>query len=239
MHIHGNTQVIAHIGYPTYTFKSPLIYNPYFAYAHIDAVVVPFASQAPHYPAFLRSIFSCDNVIGALVTMPHKITTASLVDRLSPTACIAGACNAVRRSADGLLEGDMFDGEGFVRGALRKGFAPANKAALVVGCGGVGSAIAASLATAGIAHLALFDVNTPATTALVQRLQQHYPKLSISTGSNDPTGFDLVVNATPLGMQAHDPMPLPVERLAAHTMVGEVVLQAQPTAFLTAAQAKG
>ncbi len=64
------------------------------------------------------------NIIGALVTMPHKIATCDLVQRLSPTAAIAGACNAIRREADGSLSGDMFDGEGFVLGLRRKGFNP-------------------------------------------------------------------------------------------------------------------
>ena len=99
MLINGHTQVIAHIGFPTHTFKSPMIYNPYFAAADINALVVPFSSQAPVYPAFLRSLFTCENVIGALVTMPHKVTTIDLVDRLTPTALVAGSCNAVRRAA--------------------------------------------------------------------------------------------------------------------------------------------
>ncbi|QEY24630.1 shikimate dehydrogenase family protein [Neisseria animalis] len=239
MNIDGNTRVIAHIGYPTHTFKSPMIYNPYFEHASINALVVPFSSQAPVYPDFLRSVFTCDNVIGALVTMPHKVTTTALADRLTPTAQIAGSCNAVRRGADGKLEGDMFDGEGFVRGVRRKGFAPEGKSALVVGSGGVGSAIAASLAAAGVARLALFDVNTAAAESLAGRLKQHYPALTVETGGNDPAGFDLVVNATPLGMYEGDPMPVDVGRIAPSTFVGEVVLKSATTAFLAAAQAKG
>lgn len=239
MNINGLTQIIAHIGYPTHTFKSPMIYNPYFDDAGINALVVPFSSQAAVYPEFLRSVFSCDNVIGALITMPHKVTTVSLVDRLTPTAQIAGSCNAVRRGADGKLEGDMFDGEGFVRGVRRKGFAPEGKSALVVGSGGVGSAIAASLAAAGVARLAVFDVNTAAADGLAGRLKQHYPNLIVETGSNDPAGFDLVSNATPLGMYEGDPMPMDVSRIAPETFVGEVVLKNETTAFLAAAQAKG
>lgn len=239
MHIDGHTQVIAHIGYPTHTFKSPMIYNPYFDEAGINALVVPFSSQTPVYPEFLRSVFSCGNVIGALVTMPHKVVTTGLVDRLTPTAEIAGACNAVRRGADGKLEGDMFDGEGFVRGVRRKGFVTEGKSALVVGSGGVGSAIAASLAAAGVARLALFDVNAAAAEALAGRLKKHYAQLAVETGGNDPAGFDLVVNATPMGMEEGDPMPMDVDRILPETFVGEVVLKSETTAFLAAAKAKG
>ncbi len=239
MNINGSTQVIAHIGYPTHTFKSPMIYNPYFEQAAINALVVPFSSQAPVYPDFLKNVFTCENVIGALVTMPHKVTTVNLVDRLSITAQIAGSANDVRRAADGKLEGDMFDGEGFVRGIRRKGFTPEGKKALVVGSGGVGCAIAASLAAAGVSKLALYDVNAAASEALAGRLKQHYPALEVQTGSNDPDGFDLAVNATPMGMYEGDPMPMDVNRISPDTFVGEVVLKDETTAFLAAAKAKG
>lgn len=237
--INGLTQIIAHIGYPTQTFKSPMIYNPYFAEHEINAVVVPFACQADNYPAFLRAVFGNENTVGALITMPHKVSTVNLLDRLSPTAQIAGACNAVRRGADGKLEGDMFDGEGFVRGMIRKGFVAQGKSALVVGCGGVGSAIAASLAAAGVARLALFDPNAAQAAALASRLQTHYPNLQVETGSNDPDGFDLVVNASPLGMYDDDPLPMDVSRIAPNAFVGEVVLSRAMTPFLTAAAARG
>src|SRR6201991_136536 len=101
--ITGKTRLIAHLGYPTESFKAPMIYNPWFEMKGIDAVVVPVGVQAPHYPALLRALFSTTNVHGALVTMPHKVTTAQLVDELTPTAQIAGACNAVLRRKDGSL----------------------------------------------------------------------------------------------------------------------------------------
>ena len=146
--ISGNTTLIAHLGYPTHTFKSPLIYNPWFDKNGIDAVVVPMGVKAEEYPEFLKYLFKLTNIRGALVTMPHKVTTTRLVDELTPTAQIAGAANAVRLRDDGTLIGDQFDGAGFVRGVERSGFPLAGKRALVVGNGGVGSAIAASLAAA-------------------------------------------------------------------------------------------
>lgn len=239
MHIDGNTELIAHIGYPTHSFKSPLIYNPYFAQQGINAVVMPMACKAGDYPAFLRSVFKLANLRGALITMPHKLVTVGLLDELTPTVLVAGACNAVKRLPDGRLHGDMFDGAGFVRGVQRKGLELSGARALVVGSGGVGCAIAASLAAAGVAELALYDTNTASCKALQQRLQTHYPALHVGFGSNDPAGFDLVVNATPLGMNEGDPLPIDVQRLQAGTFVGEVVMRHEVTAFLAAAQARG
>lgn len=237
--ITGTTRLIAHLGYPTESFKAPMIYNPYFEREGIDAVVVPMGCRAEDYPAFLRLVFRLSNAHGALVTMPHKVTTIDLVDDLLPTAAIAGACNAVRREADGRLTGEMFDGEGFVRGVLRKGRAIAGKRALVLGAGGVGSAIAASLAKAGVSELGLYDINAAATEALGARLRRYYPALGVSLASNDPAGFDIVVNATPLGMKSGDPLPLDIARLDPATFVGEVVMAEEITPFLAAARARG
>ena len=239
MRIDGNTEIIAHIGYPTYAFRAPLIYNPWFARVGINAIVVPMSCQVDPYPRFLRSVFNLDNVRGALITMPHKVCTVAMVDDVLPTAAIAGSCNAVRRLPDGRLQGDMFDGEGFVRGLKRKGFDPKGRRTLVVGAGGVGCAIAASLAAAGVLEMDLFDVNDAPAKALANRLQQHYPAMTIHTGSNDPAGYELLVNATPMGMKDGDPLPVDMSRVDAFTFVGEVVMKTDMTAFLKAAQARG
>ena len=237
--INGTTELIAHIGYPTHTFKSPMIYNPYFEKIGANVVVVPMGCQSPDYPAFLKSVFTLTNIRGALITMPHKVVTVGLLDEVTPTVKVAGACNAVKRLPDGRLVGDQFDGAGFVRGVLRKGLKLDGARVLVVGSGGVGCAIAASLAGAGIAHISLFDVNTGSANALGQRIRDNYPAIEVATGSNDPTGYDLVVNATPMGMNEGDPLPLDVSRLEARTFVGEVVMRTEMTAFLTAAQVQG
>ena len=237
--ISGTTTLIAHVGYPTHSFKSPLIYNPWFEKNGIDAVVVPMGVKAEEYPEFFKYLFKLTNIRGALVTMPHKVTTIGLVDEITPTVQVAGAANAVLLRDDGTLLGDQFDGAGFVRGVERKGFPLAGKRALVVGNGGVGSAIVASLAGAGVAALGLFDPDQAASEALAARITEHYPQISVSTGSSDPDGYDVVVNATPLGMNDGDPLPVDVDRIAPDTFVGEVVMKQRITPFLRAAMDKG
>jgi shikimate dehydrogenase len=237
--ISGTTALVAHLGYPTHTFKSSLICNPWFEKNGVDAVVVPMGIKAEDYPNFFRSLFTLTNIRGALVTMPHKVATMALVDEISPTAEIAGATNAVLRREDGSLLADQFDGAGFVRGVLSKGFDPSGKRALVVGNGGVGSPIAASLAGLGLAGIGLFDPNTGSSEALAQRISTHYPDVPVDIGSNDPEGYDLIVNATPLGMMDGDPMPVDVNRVTPGCYVGDVVLKADVTPFLQAALEKG
>lgn len=237
--ISGKTKLIAHIGYPTASFKAPLIYNPYFEKCGIDAVVVPMGCKANNFSDFFRSLFRLSNIHGALITMPHKVSTVGFLDETSTTVEVAGSCNAVRLLPDGRLIGDMFDGEGFVRGLLSKGKKPEGARSLVVGCGGVGSAIAASLAKAGVAQIGLYDTNEVAMSSLAERLRLHYRKIEVLTGSNDPAGWDIVVNASPLGMKEGDPLPLDASRLSPSTFVGEVVMSSDITPFLLAAQARG
>ena len=237
--ISGKTTLIAHLGYPTAAFKAPMIYNPWFDSKGIDAVVVPMGVKPEDYPTTLKAIFRFTNLRGALVTMPHKVTTVALMDEVTPTARIAGACNAILLRPDGSLLGDQFDGAGFVRGVQRKGRKLEGARVLVSGNGGVGCAIAASLAAAGVAEMALYDNFAASSQALAGRLREHYPKLVVKTGSNDPAGFDLIVNATPLGMNGGDPLPFDVARIDTSTFVGEVVMKQTITPLLAAAQAKG
>jgi shikimate dehydrogenase len=237
--IDGHTTLIAHVGFPTGAFKSPLIYNPYFRSIGLNAAVIPMGVRAENYAESFRSIFRFTNVHGGLITMPFKVVTVAMLDEISMTVRIAGACNAVLRRSDGALVGDLFDGEGFARGMLRHDRVISGRSALVVGAGGVGSAIAASLAAHGALRVALFDTDVKAMDGLAVRLQAHFPHVRIDTGNPDPEPHDIVVNATPLGMEASDPLPIDVARLRPDSFVGEVVMRRTDTAFIAAARAKG
>src|SRR5215204_2510772 len=169
--ISGKTTLIAHLGYPTESFKAPLIYNPWFDSKGIDAVVMPMGVKAEDYPVFFERLFKLSNIRGALVTMPHKVTTVDLLDEVSTAVKVAGSCNAVLLRDDGKIIGDMFDGQGFTRGLKSKKFDVKGKSCLVLGTGGVGSAIAASLAADGIARMVVSDTNKAGAEGLAQRLK--------------------------------------------------------------------
>ena len=237
--ISGKTTLIAHIGYPTGSFKAPMIYNPWFERKGIDAFVVPMGVKAEDFDQGFDAILRLTNLRGALITMPHKVSVLDKLHEVTPAVHIAGACNAVLRREDGTLLGDQFDGAGFVRGVLRKGRRLEGARVLVSGAGGVGSAIAASLAAAGVGKLALFDARADSAEALAARLRKHYPQMRVRTGSSDPQGFDVVVNATPLGMKEGDPLPFDVARISPATFVGEVVMKSEYTPLLRAARDKG
>jgi shikimate dehydrogenase len=237
--IRGTTRLIAHLGHPIEAVRSPMIYNPFFEHRGIDAAVVPMGVPADDYESVLRAVFRLTNIAGALVTMPHKKSTVTLLDDCSEAVRVSGSCNAVLRRPDGALFGDVFDGAGFVRGLQRKGFGCARASCLVVGCGGVGSAIAAALARAGVAAITLYDLDPSASEELKARLEAHYPDVAVRIQPPRARGFDLAVNATPLGMRVDDPLPMDLEGVAASTRVGEVVMAQEITPLLREARALG
>jgi len=237
--IRGTTQVIALFGDPIAPVQAPMIYNPYFDAHAIDAVVVPMGVTAEEYPVALRTVLRMTNALGAIVTMPHKQRTVALLDELGPRVAAAGSCNAIVRRPDGTLRGDLFDGLGFVHGLARNGFAVAGAVCLVVGAGGVGSAIAMALAAAGAHALTICDIAASHAEAVVARLRQHHPHVASGAGTSDPAGFDLVVNASPLGMRATDPLPIELARLEPATFVAEVVMKPGVTPLLAAARQRG
>jgi len=237
--IRGSTRLIAHVGHPIAPVKAPMIYNPYFEHEAIDAVVVPMGVTPEDYPVTLRAVFRMTNTLGAIITMPHKRSTLGLLDACSQRVRIAGSCNAIVRRPDGTLFGDLFDGLGFVKGLARNGFEVTGSRCLVVGAGGAGSAIAAALATAGASALAICDIAPPHSEALIARLREHHPEVAAAAASNDPSGFDLVVNASPLGMTAVDSLPVNLARLAATAFVADVVMTPEVTPLLAAARARG
>lgn len=237
--ITGKTTIVAHIGFPTDNFKAPMIYNPYFETTGTDCVVIPMSCPAGDFANLFHPLFGLDNLAGAIITMPHKVAVVAMLDHVTEAVRICGACNAVRREPDGGLHGTIFDGEGFVRGMERKGRSAQGTSAIIAGSGGVGSAIAASLAAAGASQLALYDKDFNASDNLARRLKKFYPTLKIDTGSRDPSGFDIVVNATPLGMQDDDPLPFDPSRISSSAYVGEVVMRRHETRFVEQALNRG
>lgn len=120
------------------------------------------------------------------------------------------------------------------------GIALPRVSALIVGAGGSGMAIAASLADRGVGRLALYDVDTARAAAAASSLRSAWPALEIgAAASADPAPFDLVVNATPLGLKAGDALPIDPARMAPGAAVVDILMKNQPTPLLRACAARG
>lgn len=237
--INGLTDVLLVVADPVAQVKAPQVFNHVFARAGVNAVVVPARAGADRLAGFVREMLAVPNIRGLLVSIPHKTTVLDALDRVDAAAAAAGAVNAVRRGADGALEGAMFDGAGFVAALAHHRVPLQGQRVLLVGAGGAGLAIAAALAGCPLAQLVVHDTAAGRAAALAARLAEAASFDVRVAASSDPAGFDIVVNATPLGLQADDPLPLDVQRLARHAVVADILMTGAPTPLLRACHGRG
>ncbi len=204
-----------------------------------DVVTVPAHVRASDLDAFLGGIRADGSTLGTVVTVPHKENAARLCDELGPNAHLTGAVNVVRRTAEGDLVGETFDGLGFVAGLRSQGIHPEGLRVVVLGAGGAASAVAFALLSAGVATLDV-DNRTPArAVSLVERLAGAVPSGDVRVGLDRLPEATLVVNATSAGLRAEDRSPLPAIAFPADATAADVVMSASPTPFLAAAAERG
>ena len=239
MTITGTTRLLAIIGDPVAPLRSPGFFNEAFARIGRDVAFIAFQIPRGALEAAWPAFISMKNLDGLVITMPHKEAAVPLLAALGPTALLTGTVNTIRRRPDGSFEGDMFDGEGFRDGLERAGHPVRGTRILQIGCGGAGTAIACALARAGVAELALHDTNAVKRDALIGLLRANVPTVRVRAGTPDPRGFDIVVNATPLGLMPGDPMALDPALLAPSQVVADVIPNPAVTPLIAAARAIG
>ncbi len=238
--ISGGTQLLAIIGDPVSQVKSPEFWNPRLAQAGADAVLLPLHVLSSGFEVAMPVLRNLGNLAGLVFTVPFKERAMAFADEILPTGRQAGAINAMRREADGRWVADMFDGWGLARALLRLGARLQGTRVLLLGAGGAGRAIASSLAQSGIAALGVFDVNAARAAALAAMLRQHFPELAATAiGAARAEDFDIIINATPVGMAPGDGMPLPLGRFPPHCVVFDIVPKPAITPLMAQAEAAG
>ena len=242
----GETLVVPILGDPIAQVKSPAGITAQFAERGVNGVCVPLQVAADDFDALIAGLSASASVAGLIATVPHKFGLAAHCATLTDRARFLGSANVARRNAEGAWHDDQVDGAAFVAalcaetsaGALVSAHDLAGARALQVGAGGAGSAIALALLEAGVGHLRLHDVDPARRDALVGRLRERYGD-RVSTGAPDPDGFDVVANATPMGMREGDPYPVDVTRLKPETLVGDVVTKPAVPPLIVAARKIG
>ena len=243
--IQGSTDVYLIPGDPVEQVRAPEVFNRIFQTLGINAVLVPVHVAAADIEVFVRAAFLAKNIKGMFLAIPHKSLVMGLLSHCNDYGRVAGAVNGIRRNPDGSLEGGLFDGKGLVGALDYFAIAYAGKRVLILGAGGGASAIAASLAIAGErapSEIALYDPvpgKAQSVASHISAAAQAAGTKVTATGSSDPSGFDVVVNASPLGLQAGDPLPCDVSRLSAHAAVVDILMKNQPTPLVQAVRARG
>lgn len=221
--LNGASRLHFVVGDPIAQVKSPAGVTEMLQQRGHNAVCIPGQVAPSDLEAFWAGARTLKNLDGVIITVPHKIAAIAMADRLSERAAFLGAVNTLRRTETG-WEGDMFDGLGHVSALKKAGCVLEGKRAILAGAGGAGSAIAHALVLAGVSELAIHEMDEVRRSSLIERLAS-LGKAKVFAGSADPTGFDVVVNATPAGMREGDPLPFDGGKLKPNMFIGEVITQ--------------
>jgi shikimate dehydrogenase len=182
------------------------------------------------------------NLAGVVITVPHKVAACALPDvRTTERAAAIGAVNCLRKFEDGGWLGDNFDGEGFVVGLEQQSISVSGRQVLLVGAaGGAGRAVANALCEARVAALRLADIRAEAVETLAAELRNRFGPVHIEIA--DATGQrsdDLIVNASPVGMNPSDPIPIDISDLSKDAVVADLIMKPEKTLLLQKASAMG
>lgn len=230
----GATRVAGLIGYPARYSRSPGLHEAAYRALDIDATYVVFPVLPKYVAAAVEAVRALD-LLGASVTLPHKAAVIPFLDGLAPEAGRLGAVNTIVRDGERLI-GHNTDGVGFVGSLIAAQVDLRSKRCMVVGAGGAARAVIVALADAGAKELVVVNRS-------IERARQAAAMTSVgSVGSFDQVaGMDIVVNATPVGMQGEHGglLPLPVDQLHAGQVVVDLVYEPLRTPLLVAATARG
>lgn len=233
----GETKVAFIIGDPIAQVKSPALLTARFAARGVNAVCIPGHVKADKVADFMRGTKATLNALGVVITVPHKQAAMTFCDHLTARASHAQSVNVIRQTERGWV-GDNTDGQGYVRGLLKAGGTVRGKRVLLIGAGGAGAAIAYEFLAEGAQSLAIHEIDHNRRDGLIGRLEEAFPG-QLSVGSDDPTGYDIVANATPLGMREDDPLPVQVDKLTAEQFAACPITKPAQSPFIEAARAKG
>ena len=244
--IKGTTDVYLILGDPVEQVRAPESFNLVFSTLGINAVLAPAKVPAAKVQEFVRAAFSAGNMKGLMLTIPHKSLVMDMLGECSELARLAGAVNAVRCEEGERLVGDLFDGEGLVQSLNNFGIRYTGKRVLILGAGGAAAAIAASLVSSAsrvsqgaAGEVALYDPMLGKARVLASRLDAAGTARVVAVDSPDPAGFDVVINASPLGTQPWDPMPCDVAAMEPHAALVDILMRNQPSPVVRAARSRG
>lgn len=235
----GKADIFVMLAHPVGHAKSPGIFNEIFEEKGLDSLMVPLSCAPKDFDIFWAGLSAAQNVRGVIVSVPFKAAVFEKCAGGHDRAVRVRSANSVRRNADGSWYADNFDGVGFIDALKAGGHQIAGRKVLQVGAGGAGASLAYCLAEAGASRIRLSDVDASRAATLADLVSKTFPDCKIEVGPADPTGADLVVNATPMGLKASDPLPLDVAALTADMTVVDIIMEPAETPLLREARRIG
>ncbi len=241
MHANGQTAFAGIIGSPVGHSLSPVFQNAAFEAVGLNWVYLAFDIAPGELQESIAGLSAC-GCRGLNITMPYKRDILPLLDDLDETALRVDAANTIE-FRNGRLIGHNTDGAGFIK-SLRQdaAFDPEGSDALIIGAGGAARSISVALGQAGVRSLKILNRDTGKAERLVRLIGSYFPDCLVEvadSGGVDPAGFDLLVNATSVGMENNPGLPLMLEALTPAQVVYDIIYWPLETEFLRIAAEKG
>lgn len=239
INLNGATRLYPLLGDPIKYARSPDWLSKHMAKRGMNCISLPMEVPEGQLKVVMDGLAASMNVDGLSLTMPHKITGVEYCATLSETSQMLGVVSAIRRNKDGSWYGHTTDGDAFVKAQIDNGATVDGAKVLVMGAGGAGSAIVISMLEQGAAEVAVYDLDRARSERIVGLLKDKVGDRVRVAETNDPAGFNLVSNATSMGMDDNDPMPIDGDKLTADMFVGDVIAGHGDTKIIKAAKAAG
>ena len=234
MTITGTTRIAGLFGYPVEHTFSPYMQNAAFSHCGLDYCYIPFSVHPDHLRNAIEAIRSL-NLCGVNLTIPHKEASLPFLDSMDEEALAIGAVNTITNSA-GLLTGHNTDGRGFAMALQEQGIFLEGSKALVIGAGGASRAVGYYISnTAKTLHI--YNRTHEKAEILASFLSRVSGNATVINDLSSLTEYDIIINATPLGLKEDDPLPLDPDLL--HPMQAVCDLIYRKTPLLMQAEQKG
>jgi shikimate dehydrogenase len=236
--INAQTRSLWMLGHPVTQTVSPGLFNRAFAQAQENLAMLAIDVPPAQLGSAMQVLRHADNVLGCLLTIPHKLPAVQYMDVLTERSQALGLVNIVRKTSRG-LEGDALDGQGLVGALALHGYSLQNLAVLIIGCGGAGASCAWDALESGAGCIGLFDSDTARQQAVADMLRQRFGELRVQVLARPAGDWSCVLNASPLGMRIDDELPMPLTDLPPGAVLVDATTPAQPSRWLLLAQQRG
>ncbi|MDP1759625.1 MAG: shikimate dehydrogenase, partial [Thermodesulfovibrionales bacterium] len=208
--ISGMTKVLGLLGWPVEHSLSPAMHNAAFEHIGLDCCYLTFPVKPELLKDAVKAVRAL-NLAGVNVTMPHKENVIPLLDQVDADASFIGAVNTIVNS-NGKLIGYNTDGRGFMRSLSEAQISLNKKNVLILGAGGASRAIAYHLVKKA-AELFIYDIDVNKAEKLIRDLRKISDNVFPAKNINSLDKYDIIINATPLGLRRNDPVPVDISLL--------------------------
>ncbi len=220
MNITGKTKITGLFGYPVEHTLSPAMHNAAFEHLGMNYCYLPFLVH-PHFIREAVGAVKALNMAGVNITIPHKESVIPLLDSVDEEAMFIGAVNTIVHR-EGRLTGYNTDGRGFMLSLSENHISVVGKKILVIGAGGASKAISYYLSEKA-EKLCLYDIDKIKTEKLVSDLIKVRTNVSALDQLLRLDDFEIIINATPLGLKSADSLPFDVSGLTPNQTVCDLI----------------